>query len=76
MALYYFLIYDGSSRAVDEEGSYFLNPSAAKSEALESLRDIVSEAVKTKQPIGGLAIEVCDAGGNVIETIRARETLL
>ena len=62
------------SRVPDDEGAEFDGYDAAKQEAVESVRDLVCDAVKHGGKIVGLGIEIVDEGGKVLETIRARVT--
>jgi len=75
MTRYFFnIVHSDMSRVPDEEGEVFPNYELAKQEAVESMRDLVCDAVKQGGKVTGLGIEIVDETGNVLETLRARVT--
>jgi hypothetical protein len=75
MPRYFFHILQlGDDSIPDDEGAEFEDYEAAKHEALESVRDLAVDAIKRGSRLSGLAIEITDERGKVLDTIRARET--
>jgi hypothetical protein len=52
MPLYYLHIRDGAHLLLDPEGSNLPNLEAARTEAIEGARQLISEAVRTGSPLG------------------------
>ena len=74
MPRYFFHILQTDNDLIpDDEGGDFEDYQAAKHEALESLRDLAADAIKTGRKAQGLAIEITDGRGKVLGTIKTRE---
>jgi hypothetical protein len=77
MGRYFFnIVRSDMSRVLDDEGEEFLNYELAKREAVESIRDIVCDAIKHGGKVTGVGIEIVDQTGKVLETLRARDIRL
>jgi hypothetical protein len=75
MPRYFFHILQlGDDSIPDDEGAVFEDYGGAKHEAMESIRDLAVDAIKRGDKVSGLAIEITDERGKVLDTIRARET--
>jgi uncharacterized protein DUF6894 len=76
MPRYFFhIINNDSSLVPDEEGGNFESFETANNEAVESLRDLVADAVKWRNKVNGLAIQIADEAGTILDTVEARDTL-
>ena len=76
MPRYFFHIVNGDLPLVpDDEGGEFEGYERAKQEAVESLRDLLSDAVKCGNKVTGLAIQIMDQAGTILDTVEARDTL-
>jgi hypothetical protein len=72
---YFFnIVHSDFSRVPDDEGCEFESYMAAKQEAVDSVRDLVCDAFRRGENAVGLAIEITDESGEVLDTIRARLT--
>ena len=75
MPRYFFHILHPNSEPIrDEEGGDFDNFETAKQEAVDSLRDLAVDALKGGRYAHGLAIQIVDEAGTVLDTLYARET--
>jgi hypothetical protein len=76
MPRYFFhIINDDLSLVPDQEGGNFESYETAKHEAVESLRDLVADAVKWRSKVNGLAVQIMDEAGTILDTVEARDTL-
>jgi hypothetical protein len=67
MPLYYLHIRDGTELLVDPEGSNLPNLEAARTEAIEGARQLISEAVRTGSPLRmQRAFQIDDADGRTL----------
>jgi hypothetical protein len=70
MTLYFFHIrYPDNSAACDTEGLEMDDLDAARAEAVESLRSMVVEGVKSGERVRGLGIEIADEAGTVLASV-------
>jgi hypothetical protein len=60
---------------LDDEGSELPDFDAAKAEAVNSVRELVSDAVKHEKPVPDWKIEIVDEAGKVLDFVNAREVL-
>jgi len=75
MSRYFFhILNEGSAPALNDEGAEFEDYDTAKHEAVESARDLAVDAIKGRRKVRGLAIEIVDDCGKVLDTIQAQET--
>jgi hypothetical protein len=70
MPLYYLHIQDGANFMRDQEGYKLPTLAAARLEAIEGARQLMSEAVLTGRPLGMHRLfQIDDAGGNTLMTV-------
>ena len=75
MARYFFhILHPDREPILDEEGEEFDDYEKAKQEAVDSLRDLAVDALKGGRYAHGLAIQIMDQNGTVLDTLYARET--
>jgi hypothetical protein len=70
---FFHILNEGLDPVDDDEGAEFEDYEAAKHEAVESIRDLAADAIKGGRKANGLAIEITDDAGKVLEKISARE---
>jgi hypothetical protein len=76
MPRYFFhLIEAAQDPLLDEEGEDLVDFEAAREEGLESLRDIVADGIKAGRAVAGLAVELRDEAGVLLQTFSAAELL-
>lgn len=75
MPKFYFHIRDDAGPIADNEGMEFADLKAARKEAEESARELLADALRTHKEVDGKRIEIADAGGSVLETIKVRDML-
>jgi hypothetical protein len=73
MLLYYLHIRDGTELLLDPEGSNLPNLEAARAEAIEGARQLISEAVRTGSPLHmQRAFQIDDADGHTLLSVPRR----
>jgi hypothetical protein len=76
MPRYFFhILHEGVPPIPDDEGGMFEDIEAAKCEALASVRDMVSHAVKWGSNVHGIGIQIADENGSILDTIHAKDAL-
>jgi hypothetical protein len=77
MPLYYFHVREGSAGLLsDPEGSHLPDLAAARKEAVEGARQLISTAVLTGEPLGlGREMQVDDENGTTLLTLRFRDVI-
>jgi hypothetical protein len=75
MARYYFNIYEHDHLIRDLEGTELPTVKAAREEAEASAREFLADALRQHSEVNGKRIEIADANGSVVETIRVRDVL-
>ncbi len=60
-------------RIEDGEGGDHADLDAARREAVAADREIMSERMRAGEVLDGSAIEICDASGTLLETVRFRD---
>jgi hypothetical protein len=75
MPRYYFNIYDHGRLIVDEEGTDLPDVAAARKEAEEGARELLADALRAHTEINGKSMEILDASGNLIATLKVRDVL-
>jgi hypothetical protein len=76
MPQYFFHILNTDSDPIpDDEGQGFEDLETARHEAVLSVRDLAIDAIRAGRNLHGLAIEITDEDGKVLDTIRASEIL-
>jgi hypothetical protein len=73
MPHYYFHLREGDRVIEDPDGGPFRDLDAARSEALASAREMLAERLKAGRVLDGQEIEICDAEGHRLATVRFRE---
>jgi hypothetical protein len=66
MPRYYFHIALGAKTIRDEEGTELADIDAARSEALQDARAIMSEAIRQGYDVSGRSIRIADEAGKII----------
>jgi hypothetical protein len=75
MPRYFFhILHPNLEPILDEEGGEFDNFKTARQEAADSLRDLAVDSFKQGRYAHGLALQIMDERGTVLETLNARET--
>jgi hypothetical protein len=75
MPKFYFHIRDDAGLIAGNEGMEFADLKAARKEAEESARELLADALRTHKEVDGKRIEIADAGGSVLETIKVWDML-
>ena len=76
MPLYFFHIKENGDVLYDDEGSDHPDPEAAREEAIEGIRQIISDAILTGSPLGlDREMHVDDDVGHTLLTIMFREVV-
>ena len=73
MPRYFLHLRDGERSVEDAEGSVFPDLEAAVAEAEAGARDILAAMLKGGEPLDGQRIEIADAAGTVLATVRFKE---
>lgn len=69
MLKFYFHVRRGERLELDEEGTEFTSFEDAYDDALEAAREIVAEAILTRQSIDGDSFEITSEDGTLLATI-------
>lgn len=72
--LYYFNIVEDGIQVPDDEGM-FLSRQAAHAELLASVHDLTSARMRAGRAPGNDLVELADADGHILETLRFRNVL-
>ena len=77
MPRYYFHVREGAAGLLsDPEGSHLPNLAAARREAIEGARQLISAAVLTGEPLGlAREMQVEDENGTTLLTLRFRDVI-
>lgn len=75
MPLFFLNLRDGDERIEDRLGSEFASLDAARSEAKRSAREMMAESLRENRVLDHQEIDICDANGKLIETVRFRDVL-
>jgi hypothetical protein len=76
MPLYFFHVREGSDLNRDAEGRDLSDVEAARREAINSVREIISEKLHHGGALNHRSIEIADETGHVVDVIHSREVLL
>ena len=74
MPQYFLHICESDQRINDPEGRDFVNLAEAQAEAILGTREILAEQMLAGEPLGRHQIEICDASGALLATVKARDT--
>jgi hypothetical protein len=74
MRYFFHILHPDCEPILDKEGEEFDDYKAAKQEAVDSLRDLAVDALKGGRYPQGLAIQIMDENGTVLDTLNAQET--
>jgi hypothetical protein len=76
MPLFFFHVKEGDGLLSDPEGSHLPDIEAARAEAIEGARQLISAAVLTGEPMGlGRQMQVDDANGQTLLSIQFRDVV-
>lgn len=75
MPRYFFHVRNGDSLIQDLEGIDLPDLDAARIEALEGARSLLSETVRTGGVLDGQRFEIVDESGQVLDTLSFRDAL-
>jgi hypothetical protein len=75
MARFYFHIQDGADLIEDEEGVELLSADHAREVAVQSAREICSEAIKTGKELKADALVITDEAGKQLTAVPIMEVL-
>lgn len=75
MARFYFHMRRGAQIEQDTDGSEFADLSAARSEAYQSAREIVADAIRSSRTNLFDCFIIADESGRELETVPLRDTL-
>jgi hypothetical protein len=70
MPRYFFHVKEGDHLIVDEEGMEFEDTVGAMHEALEGLREIIADRIRSHHPAANLQIEVCSEDGRLLHAAK------
>ena len=76
MFRYFFHVREGSDLHRDAEGRDLSDVEAARREAINSVREIISEKLLHGGALNNRSIEIADETGHVVDVIYSREVLL
>jgi uncharacterized protein DUF6894 len=76
MPRYFFHVREGSDLNRDAEGQDLSDVEAARREAINSVREIISEKLLHGGALNHRSIEIADETGHVVDVIYSREVLL
>jgi hypothetical protein len=76
MPRYFFHIREGSDLSRDHEGQDLSDVEAARHEAINSVREIISENLLRGGTLNHRTIEIADATGHVVDVVYSRDVLL
>lgn len=76
MPRYFFHIRHPDQLVPDEEGAEFPDDAAARSEGLESARDIAADAVRGGKSVTGWAIEIVDGNARALGSVSAQDVIV
>jgi hypothetical protein len=75
MSRYYFHIVTSSGKISDEEGTELPNLDAARAEAIEDARALMSDAMLAGEDVSGRAMEIGDENGKALMTVQFMEAI-
>jgi len=75
MPRYFFHVREGQTLNRDEEGQDLPNAEAARHEAVNSIREILSEKLLHGGSLNHRSIEIADETGHVVDEINSRDVL-
>lgn len=75
MPRYFFHIREGSDINRDVEGQDLSDVEAARREAINSVREIISEKLLHGGPLNHRTIEIADETGHVVDVVNSRDVL-
>ncbi len=75
MPRFFLHLRDGDESVEDAAGTEFPSLLAARAEAIKSAREIMAENLRRWLPLDHKQIEICDAKGQLIETVRFHDVL-
>jgi hypothetical protein len=76
MPRYFFHMREGRDIARDAEGQEHSDAEAARREAINTVREIISEKLLHGGALNHCSIEIADETGHVVDVINSREVLL
>jgi hypothetical protein len=75
MPKYYFHIRDGQDLAPDPEGAEFESLEAARMEAINSARELLSQRILRGDVVDGQAFELTSEDGEVADIVRFKDVM-
>ena len=76
MPLYFLHVRDGDLSINDQEGSFFVDLAAARSEAIKSARELMAVGIVDEGRIGiERSMVICDAAGRTLCVLPFRKTI-
>ncbi|TWF47801.1 DUF6894 family protein [Neorhizobium alkalisoli] len=75
MPKYYFHIRDGQNLTLDPEGAEFENLEAARTEAINSARELLSHRILRGDVVDGQAFELTGEDGAVADVVRFKDVM-
>ncbi|PZU79101.1 MAG: hypothetical protein DI546_01625 [Rhizobium sp.] len=66
MIRFYFNVVAAASRILDEEGRELADLDAARAEAIQDARALMSEAILSGKDISDRSVEICDEAGRTV----------
>lgn len=76
MSKYYFHVRDGADLTRDIEGQDLPNLDSARREALNSMREMISERLLHGGSLNHKQIEIVDETGHVVDVVQSHEAVL
>ena len=75
MPNYFFHIYDATGTLQDDEGMVLPNLDAARTEAIQSAREILAETIRAGGVVDGRRFEVADESGDILFVVPFADVL-
>ena len=75
MPHYYFHVRDEAGLVPDDEGSYFIDLAAARSEAMVCARNLLMQGAEKSLSYANGCVEVTNGRGVVLDTVKLRSLL-
>jgi hypothetical protein len=75
MRRYFFHLNHFRDYVLDEEGTDLPDVEAAKSEARQSIRDLVADRLRAKEPLTLWSIRICDEDGQLLADVVVADAL-
>ena len=76
MTHYFFHIRDDGNTIIDKEGDDFLNVEEARRSAVNAIRELAAERIKSGEMVGNARMELCDEAGHLLLSLSFRDVVV